>query len=404
MVKVVHNVAPLETLRSNSKYSKLKWVRRTVSNATTRFAITFLIFLFVATLIISSYDTFVIANKLNLTDSSLYTTYEPVSQSRYNNTFDRHPDAQTSKSRKLEGSASVKISFHRVISKFMNTAPPQSFNENDIRRHFDNDENNSHNTTMLVVIRNGYATFEHHFLKSRHGRASSVKYIVQRLLKDRMDRNGRMMPNVTFPVMVHDGHRPRVPMFGSARHWKHWTMLIPAPLGNQRGVMEGWGTPLEGWDSYVKRRITNLHARYPWRSKEDKALFRGALGMQSYKLGSCNWNNDRVCQRATKWSEVNRGVLYLVASKRGDLFDVGFTSHKTRPNAPQNAFIGAPSIVPNMPFEDFQKYKYLLNVGSNQGKFYCDPSALYALKLEIFIFANQLLIIALCTHVSISLL
>lgn len=391
MVKIIHNVAPLQNLRSNSKYSKLKWMKRTVTNGTIRFAVTFLIFLFVVTLIISSYDTSVDASKVNLTDPSMYTDYDPVLQSHSNSTFNQHPNKQRRSSRISGGNTSVKIDFHRIISKFMNTAPPLSFSEDFIRRHFDNNENNSHNTTMLVIIRNGYASFVHHFPESRHGRTSSVKYIVQKLLRDRMNRNGQLMPNVTFPVMVNDGHQPRVPMFGSARHWKHWTMLIPVPLGNQRGVLEGWGTPLEGWDSYVKRRITNLQSRYPWISKENKALFRGALGMQSYKLGSCNSENYRACQRATKWSEVNRGVLYVVAGKREDLFDIGFTSHKSRPNAPQNAFQGAPRIVPIMPFEDFQKYKYLLNVGSNQGKFYHNQPVFRYPHIQNFIdyFAKQ---------------
>lgn len=369
MVKIIHNVAPLQNLRSNSKYTKIKWIRPAVTNTAMRLVLTFLIFLLIATVVVSSYDVFANASKLDLTDTSLYTTYEPSLQGRSNNTSFLRSISQMHKlSKNRTGSTSVKISFHRVISRFMNTAPPQLFKEDAIRRHFENNENNSHNTTMLVVIRNGYATFTHHFPETRHGRASSLKYIVRKVLQDRMKRNSQILPNVTFLVMVNDGHQPRVPMFGSARHWKHWTMLIPVPLGNQRGIIEGWGTPLKGWDSYVKRRITSLHGRYPWRSKESKALFRGALGMQSYTLGSCNSNNFRACQRAKKWSEVNRGVLHTIASKREDLFDVGFTSHKSKPNAPGNAFHGAPEIVPNIPFEDFQKYKYLLNVGSNQGK------------------------------------
>lgn len=326
-------------------------------------------FILIATAVVSVFGKYADGGKINLTDPSLYATFDPNLKPSVTHKSDKLFKSKSKDARKAGSESNVKIDFYRVINNFMNAAPATSFLEHYIRHHFENDENNTHNTTMMVSIRNGRASFTHHFPESRHGRAGSVKYIIQKVLENRVNRNSTLIHNVTFLVMVNDGHRPRVPTFGSARHWKQWNMLIPVPLGNQRGVMEGWGTPLEGWDAYVKRRITNTHQRYPWRLKENRALFRGALGMQTYTLGSCNWVNHGACRRASRWYEVNRGALYVIASKHKDLFDVGFTSHKSRPNTLANSFDQAPEIVPNMPFENFQNYKFLLNIGSNQGTY-----------------------------------
>lgn len=254
--------------------------------------------------------------------------------------------------------------FEAVINNFFDSAPAEAFSSKAIREHYESDENNMHNTTMLVSIVNGNVTFDYKFRSNQHGRANSVHYIVQKIAHEKESR----MPNVTFLVMITDGHRPRVATFGSARHWNHWNMLTPVPLGNPRGFMQGWGTPMDGWDKYINLTVMSTANNYPWKSKIEKAMFRGALTMQSYTLGSCNEVNQGVCRRATHWSEVNRGALYSKTKKHPELFDVGFTSRKSKANSPPNAFDGAPPTVEGTQFPDFQKYKYLLNVGNNQGK------------------------------------
>ncbi|CDF36723.1 unnamed protein product [Chondrus crispus] len=146
-------------------------------------------------------------------------------------------------------------------------------------------------------------------------------------------------------------------------------MLTPVPLGNSRGTNVEWGTPFEGWNSYIDNTIVSKHANYSWNEKFEKALFRGSLSMQKFKLGSCNEENGGRCERAQKWNEVNRGVMYERAKQAPDLFDVGFTQLKKKEDGPAKCFDDAPQVRESIKFADFQKFKYILNVGNNQGKF-----------------------------------
>ncbi|KAI0564297.1 hypothetical protein FGB62_28g12 [Gracilaria domingensis] len=251
-----------------------------------------------------------------------------------------------------------------VINMFLEGTSVSDFSSRKIREHYRSNVNNVQDTCVLVRILDGNVTFTEDYHGKRHSRASSVKYIINKIVRQK----GRSLPGATFMVMVTDGHKPKVASFGSARHWKNWNLMIPAPLGNDRGVREGWGTPLEGWDEYIERTVLTTHSNYSWESKREKALFRGALSMQTYKLGTCNFENEAKCERATNWNEINRGVLYEKTKNRKDLVDIGFTSMKQKQNADKKQFEGAPDVVKSVKFTDYQKYKYVLNVGSNQGK------------------------------------
>lgn len=250
-----------------------------------------------------------------------------------------------------------------VVASFFDTAPIAEFSASRIREHYHANENNVKETCMLVTILDGNVTFSEAYSANRHGRASSVKYMVNKIVKEK----GKSIPEATFLVMVTDGHKPRVATFGSARHWKNWKLMMPVPLGNERGVREGWGTSLEGWDDYINRNVLSSHAMYSWKLKKPKAVFRGSLSMQTYKLGSCNEEN---CERPSSWNEVNRGVLYEETRNRPDLFDVGFTYYKATRGGNETEFQGAPNIVEPMKFVDYQRHKFVLNVGSNQGTFH----------------------------------
>ncbi len=248
-----------------------------------------------------------------------------------------------------------------VVDFFMRDMPIDLFKADTIEHHFWENLNNAQKTCVLVRIRNGTATFIEKY-KSMHTRAASVRYMLRKLAK----RKAHILHNVTLLVMLSDGHRPKVPTFGSARHWTNWNLMIPAPLGNFRGHFQGWGNPLEGWDRYVREHIVATHSDYPWYTKISKAVFRGALSMQTYKLGSCNEVNGAECQRAKRWHEVNRGVLYVQSRRRRDLFDVGFSALKPKWNSDPDQFEGAPRKASPIDFRDFQKYKYVINCGSNQ--------------------------------------
>ncbi|CAN8076522.1 unnamed protein product [Agarophyton chilense] len=266
-----------------------------------------------------------------------------------------------------------------VIDSFLDGTSASDFSARNIREHYEANVNNVHDTCILVQILEGNVTFTEKYHGKRHGRASSAKYIIKKLVRQK----GGSMPGATFLVMVTDGHKPKVASFGSARHWKNWKLMIPVPLGNERGVREGWGTPLEGWDAYIDRTVLSTHQNYAWESKREKALFRGALAMQTYKLGTCNSENDARCERAKKWNEINRGVLYEKTKKRTDLVDIGFTSLKQKENGDNKQFEGAPEVKESMKFTEYQNYKYVLNVGSNQD---------WAERLRSLLFLNSAVI------------
>lgn len=262
-----------------------------------------------------------------------------------------------------ESFTTIRQDWKVVLNNFLDDTDPDMFSARKIRRHFYSDINNVQSTCMLVTIKNGNVTFHEKYKENRHSRASSAKYILRKIAKEK----GRSLAGATFMVMMSDGHRPFVPTFGSARHWKDWKMLTPVPLGNSRGANLEWGTPFEGWNSYIDNTIVSTHANYSWNDKYEKALFRGSLSMQTYKLGSCNEENGGRCERATKWSEVTRGVLYERTKEAPDLFDIVFTQHKPKADGPGNQFEGAPRPQKSMKFHDFQKFKYIVNVGNNQG-------------------------------------
>lgn len=271
----------------------------------------------------------------------------------------------------------VRQDWQNVVNDFLDTASNDAFSAQRIREHFEKDINNVKNTCMLVTIRNGNVTFAEEYPELQHGRAPSVKYILGKIVREK----GMSLAGATFLVMLSDGHRPHVVTFGSARHWKAWKHMVPVPLGNERGWKEGWGTPLDGWDAYVDRNLLSSHGNYSWEEKIEKAVFRGSLTMHSYKLGSCNEENKGACERATKWNEVNRGVVYEKTMEHPELFDVAFVALKRKMQAPKDQFLGAPKTVPPMRFQDYQQYKYLLNVGNNQGK----VLSLFALCHDAFV-------------------
>lgn len=280
-----------------------------------------------------------------------------------------------------EALTTIRQDWKVVLNNFLDdTEHVEMFSARKIREHFHADINNVQNTCMLVTIKNGNVTFQEKYRPNQHSRASSAKYVLRKIVKEK----GASVGDSTFMVMMSDGHRPLVPTFGSARHWKSWKMLTPVPLGNSRGTKAEWGTPFEGWNSYIDNTIVSKHVNYSWGEKFEKALFRGSLSMQKYKLGSCNEENRGRCERAQKWSEINRGVLYTRAQENADLFDIAFTQHKKKEDGPANCFDGAPPVGLSMSFANFQRYKYIINVGNNQD---------WAERLRSLLYMNSIVIV-----------
>jgi len=259
----------------------------------------------------------------------------------------------------------------------MNGIDDNLFATKTIEEYF-NARNSTGQKSMMVKFMDGEVSFIENYRSDLHARASSVRYILTRIAKKRKVP----FPNMTFVVKLNDIRRTEgVPTFGAARHWTHWKEIIPAPLGNEHGVSQGWGNPLEAWDDYIKNIADDREIpEYQWENKIGKAVFRGRLCINKNKLGTCNEVNMHNCSRASRWEEVNRGVLYLRTVGRPDIFDVGFNGFRNRSDLNASQFEGRPPAIEKIDFKDYQKYKYVLNVGNNQD---------WAERLRLLLYMNS---------------
>ncbi len=211
-----------------------------------------------------------------------------------------------------------------------------------------------------VEIRNNKPVFTDP--KAYHGRYFDLQYLIHRVCKEYKVRDCK------FIVMLTDCYATDFPAFSTIRPQQKDKYNIPIPMGNVRGVKEGWGTPIEGWDKYIKKTIKH---KYHWNKKINKAVFRGQFSMQTYALGQYG------SRKAKHWTEVNRGYLYNQCKDDNALFDVGFSK------------IGNPELadqiptVKSIPFQDQQKYKYIISVGTN---------ANWAERLRTHLFTSSVLV------------
>ena len=195
-----------------------------------------------------------------------------------------------------------------------------------------------------------------------HGRYSDLQYLINRVCKE------YKVSDCKFIVMLTDCYATDFPAFSTIRPHQKDKYNIPIPMGNVRGLKEGWGTPIEGWDNYIKKTIKH---KYSWNKKIKKAVFRGQFSMQTYALGQYG------SKKAEHWTEVNRGYLYNQCKDDSDLFDIGF-SKICNPELAKKI----PTIEP-IPFQEQQKYKYIISVGTN---------ADWAERLRTHLFTNSLLV------------
>jgi len=195
-----------------------------------------------------------------------------------------------------------------------------------------------------------------------HGRYFDLQYLIHRVCKEYRVRDCK------FIVLLTDCYGTKFPAFSAIRPQKKDIYNIPIPMGNCRGLKEGWGTPIEGWDKYIKKTIKH---KYPWNKKINKAVFRGQFSMQTYALGQYG------SRKAGHWTEVNRGYLYNQCKDDNTLFDVGFSKIGNPELADQ-----IPTVKP-IPFQDQQKYKYIISVGTN---------ANWAERLRTHLFTSSVLV------------
>lgn len=306
---------------------------------------------------------------------------EYLNESMVNKSFEKYQFGEfLSSSRQVPDTDEVVTIWKNVLGKFYKGIPIQAFAVKTIVLHYESDKNNILHNCMLIRIRDGHVNITKSFSPSRHSRYTSVVYMLQKVLSG-VDHQ---IPDVTFLVMLNDGHMPLVPTLGVARHWESWRFLVPVPMGNTRGESAGWGTPLEDWDKYISDTVVNTHEKFPWITKIPKAVFRGALLMQTWKLGSCNAENNGSCERANRWTDVARGAMYRAAQNNSDMFDIAFTKHGLKTDYGFQQFEGAPEVERGIPFHENQRYKYVLNVGSNQD---------WAERLRSLLFMNSAIVI-----------
>lgn len=195
-----------------------------------------------------------------------------------------------------------------------------------------------------------------------HGRYGDLKYLINRVCRE------YGLADCSFIVLLGDCYGSKFPCFSTIRPHKKDIYNIPIPMGNCRGLKEGWGTPIKGWDQYIEKTIKH---KYPWNKKINKAVFRGQYAYQTWKLNAYHR------EQAKTWTEVNRGRLYQICENHKDLFDVGFNkvgNNRTNEKIPT---------VAGIPFEDQQAYKYIISVGTN---------ANWAERLRTHLFTSSLLV------------
>lgn len=181
--------------------------------------------------------------------------------------------------------------------------------------------------------------------KDVHSRYPDFKYCLYKFLEK------NKVKDFKFLIVLNDGMEMKVPSLSPNRLQKKFINNIPIPMGNQRGLGLGNGTPIQNWDDYVEKFYWSTHKEYPWSSKKNQAVFRGQFSHQTWKVG--HWSK----VRAQDWTEVNRGLLYKTC-EHNPFFDVGF--HRVSQDKGENI-----PITSAIPFKDQQNYKFIINVGCN---------------------------------------
>ena len=209
-----------------------------------------------------------------------------------------------------------------------------------------------------VTIKDNEAYFDEP--SRHHDRYEDVKYIIKEVCKK------YKVEDCKFIVLLNDSYGCKFPAFSAIRSQPKNILNIPMPMGNRRGMDTGCGTPIKGWDKYIKKTIKN---NISWEDKKNKAVFRGKLSKQT-------WANGQYGKKKAKhWTELTRGKLYEMS--RNQMFDVGFTKIE---NIPLSEGL---KIVEPINFPDQQKYKYIISVGTN---------ADWAERLRVHFFTNSVTI------------
>ncbi|KAA8497943.1 KDEL motif-containing protein 1 [Porphyridium purpureum] len=261
--------------------------------------------------------------------------------------------------------------FQGILSDFFSEAT--GFSEAEQARARE-DSSMATNAMLVQIDTNNNVRYLHSWesAENRHSRYLSFVGLMDGL------RSRHKLPKVSFNVVLNDGTNAKQAAFSAARHTQSWTRVIPFPVGNSRGLKEGFGLNFTGWDDYAKDWYASKYKQYPWDDKLEQAVFRGNFPMSELAqvIGTCYIQ----CQKTRDWKLTSRGTLYMVTANRSDLFDVQFTSKPKGMTQIDDVPVN-PSA--KIPLHELMKYKYVLNVGANSD---------WAERLRNLLFLNSVIL------------
>jgi len=250
--------------------------------------------------------------------------------------------------------SSQQAQYEALARYFLRSITPQMLQPQVLRAAYEGNLNNLDEVAYYIQIVDGVVKYKGTYV---NGRVTSMLALMKRIV-ERYD-----VPDCEFIVILNDGTRPQVPVFGVARHWKSWTRMLPMPLLNER-TKEKARSGLASWDSYIQESVVGPSRGISWSQKANQAFFRGSFVMQTWRLGSVN--NYGKPTKPSSWRDVNRGRLVTVAQTRPDLFDVGITSSKDPKGVLSQAELASIPTVRPSSFVEWIKRKVIICVGSNQ--------------------------------------
>jgi hypothetical protein len=247
--------------------------------------------------------------------------------------------------------------FKIILDNYIN----QAFNKDlyNVKLDLYNLTNKLYAVGCLVKINKGLLSYvgDTNIIKKYH-RFKHVSYFFEKYVKENRDKSGIIL------TVLNDGAQMGIPCFSVMKALPRNIHNIPIPMGHDRGLKDGCGTPLIEWDKYIFENIVKYHDNYTWDKKINKIIFRGQLSKKSWKM------NRFGIERSTNWDDGSRGFLYKEYHSH-PLCDIGMTKSCTN-DVP---------ISPFMQMKDQQKYKYILNVGNNME---------WAERLRVSLFMNSL--------------
>ena len=262
----------------------------------------------------------------------------------------------------------ITTAYEEIIEDYFNSFPEYSIPINYLDEVYNDSQKSNHwparKHLALVDIVNNKPSFKCHALeggeKLPYGRFKTALDFIKKLTRL------YKFEDTKFLLFTADSAHVDFPCFGVIRSFHsdlYWpNLMIPFPLGNANGMNKGWGSPIVGWDDYVKKNIVQIGEKYPWESKINKTAWRGSFKMITWAAGKFSK------KKIKSWKDCTRAKLYLESKDKGDIFDIGITSIADKNHNPElpvpDEVYKKIEIKNSIHFAEMQKYKAILVVGN----------------------------------------